>query len=90
MTGEGARCRRLRITDLPYIDSYVMFQMIVWDVGCGEAVSVIDCHPDVIYSMSFNRDGSLIATTCKDKKLRIIEPRRGIVLSVSSGYKLYI
>ena len=61
----------------------VMFQMIVWDVGCGEAVNVIDCHPDVIYSMSFNRDGSLIATTCKDKKLRIIEPRRGIVLSVS-------
>jgi len=60
-----------------------MFQMIVWDVGCGEAVNVIDCHPDVIYSMSFNRDGSLIATTCKDKKLRIIEPRRGIVLSVS-------
>jgi WD40 repeat protein len=57
--------------------------MIVWDVGCGEAVNVIDCHPDVIYSMSFNRDGSLIATTCKDKKLRIIEPRRGIVLSVS-------
>ncbi|XP_023721225.1 coronin-2B isoform X2 [Cryptotermes secundus] len=55
--------------------------MIVWDVGCGEAVNVIDCHPDVIYSMSFNRDGSLIATTCKDKKLRIIEPRRGIVLS---------
>jgi WD40 repeat protein len=57
--------------------------MIVWDVGCGEAVNVIDCHPDVIYSMSFNRDGSRIATTCKDKKLRIIEPRRGIVLSVS-------
>lgn len=64
-----------------------MFQMIVWDVGCGEAVNVIDCHPDVIYSMSFNRDGSLISTTCKDKKLRIIEPRRGIVLSVSCGYK---
>nr|CAD7205550.1 unnamed protein product [Timema douglasi] len=55
--------------------------MIVWDVGSGEAVNVIDCHPDVIFSMSFNRDGSLIATTCKDKKLRVIEPRRGIVLS---------
>lgn len=55
--------------------------LIVWDVGHGDAVSVIDCHPDVIYSMSFNRDGSLIATTCKDKKLRVIEPRKGIVLS---------
>ncbi|XP_046982633.1 coronin-2B-like isoform X2 [Schistocerca americana] len=55
--------------------------MIVWDVGSGDAVNVIDCHPDVIYSMSFNRDGSLIATTCKDKKLRVIEPRKGIVFS---------
>ncbi|KAG8233885.1 hypothetical protein J437_LFUL005212 [Ladona fulva] len=55
--------------------------VIVWDVGCEEAVSIIDVHPDVIYSMSFNYDGSLLATTCKDKKLRIIEPRRGIVLS---------
>ncbi|KAK7789673.1 hypothetical protein R5R35_011444 [Gryllus longicercus] len=55
--------------------------MIVWDVGHGQAVNVIDCHPDVIYSLSFNRDGSLVTTTCKDKKLRVIEPRRGIVLS---------
>lgn len=60
-----------------------MFQIFVWDVGKGEAVKVIDCHSDVIYCMSFNRDGSLLATTSKDKKLRVIEPRRGIVLSVS-------
>ncbi|XP_026497028.2 coronin-2B-like isoform X1 [Vanessa tameamea] len=57
------------------------YLIFVWDVGKGEAVKVIDCHSDVIYCMSFNRDGSLLATTCKDKKLRVIEPRRGIVLS---------
>ncbi|XP_041970822.1 coronin-2B-like isoform X2 [Aricia agestis] len=57
------------------------YLIFVWDVGKGEAVKVIDCHTDVIYCMSFNRDGSLLATTCKDKKLRVIEPRRGIVLS---------
>ncbi|XP_046683817.1 coronin-2B-like isoform X2 [Homalodisca vitripennis] len=55
--------------------------LIVWDVGKGEALNVIDCHPDVIYSMSFNRDGSRLATTCKDKKLRIIDPRTGFVIS---------
>ncbi|KAK4882145.1 hypothetical protein RN001_005464 [Aquatica leii] len=55
--------------------------VIVWDIEKGEAVNVIDAHPDVIYSMSLNRDGSLLATTCKDKKLRIIEPRSGIVKS---------
>lgn len=56
--------------------------VIVWDVNRCEAVSVIDRHPDVIYSMSLNRDGSLLATTCKDKKLRVFEPRSGIVVSV--------
>ncbi|XP_075230829.1 coronin-2B-like isoform X2 [Lycorma delicatula] len=55
--------------------------IILWDVGKGEALNVIDCHPDVIYSISFNKDGSRLATTCKDKKLRIIDPRTGFVIS---------
>ncbi|XP_043488387.1 coronin-2B-like isoform X2 [Polistes fuscatus] len=55
--------------------------VIVWDVGRGEAVNIIDRHPDVIYSLSLNRDGSLLATTCKDKKLRVFEPRSGIIVS---------
>ncbi|CAH0552658.1 unnamed protein product [Brassicogethes aeneus] len=55
--------------------------VIVWDIEKGEALNVIDCHRDAIHSMSLNRDGSLIATTCKDKKLRVIEPRSGIVKS---------
>ncbi|XP_046436706.1 coronin-2B isoform X2 [Neodiprion pinetum] len=55
--------------------------IIVWDINSGEAVNIIDRHPDVIYSMSLNRDGSLLATTCKDKKLRVFEPRSGIVVS---------
>ncbi|XP_077293080.1 coronin-2B-like [Arctopsyche grandis] len=57
------------------------YLIIVWDIGKGEAMNVIECHTDVIYCMSFNRDGSLLATTSKDKKLRIIEPRSGIVVS---------
>lgn len=51
--------------------------VIVWNIEKGDTVNVIECHPDVIYSMSLNRDGSLLATTCKDKILRIIEPRSG-------------
>lgn len=37
----------------------------------------------MIYSLAINRDGSLLATTCKDRKLRIIEPRTAIVVAVS-------
>lgn len=59
-------------------------QIIVWDIEKGEAVNVIDCHKEAIHSMSLNRDGSLLATTSKDKRLRIIEPRSGIVKSVST------
>lgn len=55
----------------------------MWDVGAGEALTVIDCHVDIIYSLSFNRDGSRIATTSKDKKLRVIDPRTGLVISVN-------
>jgi len=54
--------------------------IIVWNIGTGEAINYIECHPDVIYSMSFNRDGSYLATTCKDKKLRILDPRTGQVV----------
>ncbi|KAK7603505.1 hypothetical protein V9T40_003504 [Parthenolecanium corni] len=57
------------------------YMIILWDVGAGEALTVIDCHVDIIYSMSFNRDGSRLATTSKDKKLRIIDPRTGLVIS---------
>ncbi|XP_054161740.1 coronin-2B-like isoform X2 [Oppia nitens] len=59
------------------------FLLIVWNVAKGEAVCIIDCHPDAIHSMSFNRDGSLLATTCKDKVVRVIDPRNGTV--VNSG-----
>ncbi|XP_076342004.1 coronin-2B-like isoform X1 [Tachypleus tridentatus] len=54
--------------------------ILVWQVSKGDVVRTIDCHPDSIYSMSFNHDGSLLATTCKDKRLRIVDPRQGIVL----------
>lgn len=58
--------------------------VVIWNVGCGEALSTIDVHPDIIYSCCFNWDGSLLLTTCKDKKIRIINPRDGEVFEVST------
>lgn len=58
--------------------------LCVWDVGTGELVHQLsDAHPDLIYSVSWNREGSVLCTTCKDKALRVIDPRRGTVLKVS-------
>ncbi|XP_067910882.1 uncharacterized protein coro1cb isoform X1 [Heterodontus francisci] len=51
--------------------------IIIWNVGTGEAmITLDDMHPDMIFSTSWNRDGSLLCTTCKDKKLRVINPRK--------------
>ena len=58
--------------------------VILWNVACGEAmVRIDDIHPDTIYSACWNRDGSRIATSCKDKKLRVLDPRKGTVIAVS-------
>ncbi|XP_036399200.1 coronin-2B-like isoform X1 [Megalops cyprinoides] len=63
------------------------YRILIWNLEMGEAVKMIDCHPDVVLCMSFNMDGSLLATSCKDKKLRIIEPRSGRVLQEANCKK---
>ncbi|XP_051551802.1 uncharacterized protein LOC127439628 isoform X2 [Myxocyprinus asiaticus] len=51
--------------------------VIIWNVGTGEAIITLeDMHPDVIFSACWNRNGSLICTACKDKKVRVIDPRK--------------
>ena len=57
--------------------------IVIWNLETGEAAIEIDCHPDIIYSISWNTNGSLIATTCKDKKIRTIDVRKGEVITVS-------
>ncbi|XP_058300966.1 coronin-6 isoform X2 [Hylobates moloch] len=56
--------------------------IIIWNVGTGEVLlSLDDMHPDVIHSVCWNSNGSLLATTCKDKTLRVIDPRKGQVVA---------
>ncbi|XP_049752911.1 coronin-2A [Elephas maximus indicus] len=67
------------------------YKVMVWKLDTKESVikspvRTIDCHQDVILSMSFNINGSLLATTCKDRKIRIIDPRGGTVLK-EANYK---
>lgn len=56
-------------------------QAVIWNVGTGEALVKIDCHPDQIYSACWDWNGSKLVTTCKDKKIRLINPRTGEVES---------
>lgn len=56
-------------------------QVVIWNVGTGEVLVQLDCHPDIVYSACWNWDGSQLVTTCKDKKIRLINPRTGEVES---------
>lgn len=60
---------------------------MIWNLDSKEAVisnpvKVLDAHRGVVLSMSFNTDGSLLATACRDRKIRLIDPRAGTVLQV--------
>ncbi|KAK2120038.1 hypothetical protein P7K49_001424 [Saguinus oedipus] len=65
------------------------YKVMIWNLDTKESVitspvRTITCHQDVILSMSFNTNGSLLATTCKDRKIRVIDPRAGTVLREAS------
>lgn len=55
--------------------------VMIWHTSKAYLISIINCHPDTIQSISLNRSGNLLATTCKDKVLRVIDLREGLVKS---------
>lgn len=61
------------------------FTVKIWNVETGEAVYTLE-HPDLIQSMSFNYDGTLLATTCRDKKLRVWDVRKQEIVSEGPGH----
>lgn len=61
-------------------------RIIIWDVGTAEAITVIE-HPDLAFHCAWNWDGSRLATTCKDKKIRIYDARTGDCESEGDGHE---
>ncbi|CAF0738328.1 unnamed protein product [Adineta steineri] len=62
-------------------------QVVLWNVERAEPIQVYRCHPDAIQSITWNRNGSLFATTCKDKHIRVIEPRTGRIIAKGIGHQ---
>lgn len=62
-------------------------KLLMWNVGNGEALLEISGHPDQIFSIGFNYDGSQLITTCKDRKIRIIDSHSGEVLKEGNGHE---
>ncbi|XP_056657187.1 coronin-1B [Monodelphis domestica] len=56
--------------------------VLIWNVGTAEELyRLADQHPDLIYNICWNRNGSLFCSACKDKSVRIIDPRRGTLVA---------
>lgn len=58
----------------------------IWDITRPEAAAIsYDDHTDVVMSFEWNENGSLVATTCKDKQLRFFDPRQAKATLQSAG-----
>ncbi len=55
----------------------------VWDVEKGAVKNTVEGHADIVQSIDWNYDGSLLTTACKDKKTRILDPRSKEIVGVS-------
>jgi hypothetical protein len=58
----------------------------VWNTETGEVLSATVVFPDMIQSICWDYNGSRIATTCKDKKIRVVDARTGEVLQENKGH----
>ncbi|KAM9843793.1 coronin-7-like isoform 2-T2 [Aulostomus maculatus] len=50
--------------------------LLIWDTSRQDApLAALEQHSDQLQSLSWKQDGSLLASTCKDKMLRVFDPR---------------
>eukprot|EP01117_Protostelium_nocturnum_P002563 TRINITY_DN1329_c0_g1_i4.p1 TRINITY_DN1329_c0_g1~~TRINITY_DN1329_c0_g1_i4.p1 ORF type:complete len:956 (-),score=442.62 TRINITY_DN1329_c0_g1_i4:269-3136(-) len=60
----------------------------LWDLSNGKEVLSLDgLHEDIVHSISWSWGGDLLATSSKDGKIRIIDPRAKSVVRSGEGHK---
>jgi len=59
----------------------------LYDIQKGQEKQDVTGHVDIVNSIVWNYDGSNIATTCKDKKLRILDPRGNSIVSCVDSHQ---
>ncbi|CAH0719273.1 unnamed protein product, partial [Brenthis ino] len=63
-------------------------ELALWDLTKQKEAFVNRDHTEVIQSTSWKKDGKLVATSCKDKKVRIIDPRVATpILGVANSHQ---
>ncbi|KAF4529652.1 hypothetical protein B566_EDAN017985 [Ephemera danica] len=59
----------------------------LWDLICEKEIYSSCEHGDVIQSLSWNYIGSSVATTCKDRQIRVLDPRTDKVTHCANGHQ---
>jgi len=57
------------------------YDLKIWDVTSGVDKITVGGHGGIIQSLNWNYTGSTLVTYCKDKKMRIVDPRQNKVVS---------
>ncbi|EFA85334.1 actin binding protein [Heterostelium album PN500] len=56
------------------------FAVKTWDIEAGSVLNSLDAsHTDIILSVEWNANGSQLVSTCKDKKVRLFDPRSNTI-----------
>ncbi|CAG00168.1 unnamed protein product, partial [Tetraodon nigroviridis] len=58
------------------VSSSYDFTVRLWNLDSGDEVKVLTGHHEQIFGMAWSPDGRLLATVCKDGKVRIYDPRK--------------
>lgn len=59
----------------------------IWDITTGDEKFNTPGHGGIIQSLSWNYDGSTLATFCKDKKLRVFDPRTNCIAGEAPAHQ---
>jgi len=57
-----------------------------WDITRNSNITTIQGHSDLILGISVNYQGNLVASTCRDKIMRIVDLRDGKVVTETPGH----
>ncbi|KAG0229697.1 Coronin-like protein crn1 [Actinomortierella wolfii] len=61
--------------------------MRLWDIEKGVEKQEITGHTEIIQSVSWNYNGTLVATTCRDKKIRVFDVRANKVVQQGDSHQ---
>lgn len=62
------------------------YEVKVWDIEKGTALNTTTGHSNIIQSLDWNYNGSLLCSNAKDKKVRVIDPRQQSIAAEGNSH----